>query len=173
MSITTLSLISLVVKGGFLLKYRRMRRPGRGLTCCRHAAAQEGEPVPDAIVSNAGWTCDRRRPKGGGGNLCLSCVLRRLGRTGLLVSELGFGAANVATAPEGEEALLRAFTLGINFVETGPMYRLSEYMILGRPQPPPRPGGVGARRQQDDGPLAGRRPARPGAGASSIWVYRK
>jgi predicted aldo/keto reductase-like oxidoreductase len=55
--------------------------------------------------------------------------LRRLGRTGLLVTELGFGAANVATAPEGEEALLRAFALGLNFVETGRVYRGSEYMI--------------------------------------------
>lgn len=55
--------------------------------------------------------------------------LRRLGRTGLLVSELGFGASNVATAPEGKEALLRAFALGLNFVETGRVYRGSEYMI--------------------------------------------
>jgi len=57
--------------------------------------------------------------------------LRRLGRTGLLVSELGFGASNVATAPEGTEALLRAFALGLNFVETGRVYRGSEYMIGG------------------------------------------
>jgi len=57
--------------------------------------------------------------------------MRRLGRTGLLVRELGFGAANVAAAPEGEEALLRAFALGINFVETGRVYRGSEYMIGG------------------------------------------
>lgn len=48
---------------------------------------------------------------------------RRLGRTGLLVSELGFGAASVADVPEGEETLLRAFSLGINFVETGRCYR--------------------------------------------------
>jgi len=57
--------------------------------------------------------------------------VRRLGRTGLLVRELGFGAANVAAAPEDEEALLRAFALGINFVETGRVYRGSEYMIGG------------------------------------------
>jgi predicted aldo/keto reductase-like oxidoreductase len=57
--------------------------------------------------------------------------VRRLGRTGLLVRELGFGAANVAIAPEGGEALLRAFALGVNFVETGRVYRGSEYMIGG------------------------------------------
>jgi predicted aldo/keto reductase-like oxidoreductase len=55
--------------------------------------------------------------------------VRRLGRTGLLVRELGFGGANVAIAPEGEEALLRAFALGVNFVETGRIYRGSEYTI--------------------------------------------
>jgi len=54
---------------------------------------------------------------------------RRLGRTGLLVTELGFGAASVADVPEGEETLLRAFSLGVNFVETGRCYRGSEYLI--------------------------------------------
>jgi len=54
---------------------------------------------------------------------------RRLGRTGLLVSELGFGAAHVATVDEGEEALFRAFSLGVNFVETGRLYGESEYLI--------------------------------------------
>ena len=54
---------------------------------------------------------------------------RRLGRTGLLVSEVGFGGAHVATVDEGEEALFRAFSLGINFVETGRLYGESEYLI--------------------------------------------
>ena len=54
---------------------------------------------------------------------------RRLGRAGLVVAELGFGGANVAGSPEGEEALPRAFSLGLNFVETGRMYRGSEYVI--------------------------------------------
>ena len=54
---------------------------------------------------------------------------RRLGRTGLLVSEVGFGAAHVGTADEGEEALFRAFSLGINLVETGRAYGESEYLI--------------------------------------------
>ena len=67
---------------------------------------------------------------------------RRLGRTGLLVSEIGFGAAHVATIDEGEEALFRAFSLGINFVETGRAYGESEYLIgralrrLGEDAPP-------------------------------------
>ena len=54
---------------------------------------------------------------------------RRLGRTGLLVSEVGFGAAHAGTGDEGEEALFRAFSLGINFVETGRAYEESEYLI--------------------------------------------
>ncbi len=57
--------------------------------------------------------------------------LRRLGRTGLLVGELGFGGAQVAGSAEGEEALRRAFALGVNLVETGRLYRGSEYMIGG------------------------------------------
>lgn len=54
---------------------------------------------------------------------------RRLGRTGLLVTELGFGAASVADVPEGDETLLKAFSLGVNFVETGRCYRGSEHII--------------------------------------------
>ncbi|GAG30968.1 unnamed protein product, partial [marine sediment metagenome] len=54
---------------------------------------------------------------------------RRLGRTGLLVSEIGFGAAHVADVAEAEETLFRAFSLGINFVETGRAYGESEYLI--------------------------------------------
>jgi aryl-alcohol dehydrogenase-like predicted oxidoreductase len=54
---------------------------------------------------------------------------RRMGRTGLLVTELGFGGASVADVPEGEEALLRAFSLGVNFIETGRCYRGSEHLI--------------------------------------------
>jgi aryl-alcohol dehydrogenase-like predicted oxidoreductase len=54
---------------------------------------------------------------------------RRLGRTGLLVTELGFGGASVADVPEGEETLLRALSLGVNFVETGRCYSGSEHLI--------------------------------------------
>jgi predicted aldo/keto reductase-like oxidoreductase len=48
----------------------------------------------------------------------------------------------VGTADEGEEALFRAFSLGINFVETGRLYEDSEYLIgralrrLGEGTPP-------------------------------------
>lgn len=54
---------------------------------------------------------------------------RRLGRTGLLVSEIGIGAAHVTGVAEVEETLFRAFSLGINFVETGRAYGESEYLI--------------------------------------------
>ncbi len=54
---------------------------------------------------------------------------RRLGRTGLLVSEIGFGAAHVAGVAEAEETLRSAFSLGVNFVETGRAYGESEYVI--------------------------------------------
>lgn len=54
---------------------------------------------------------------------------RQLGRTGLLVSEIGFGAAHVTGVAEAEETLFRAFSLGINFVETGRAYGESEYLI--------------------------------------------
>jgi aryl-alcohol dehydrogenase-like predicted oxidoreductase len=54
---------------------------------------------------------------------------RRLGRTGLLVSEIGFGAAHVTGVVEAEETLFRAFSLGVNFVETGRAYGESEYLI--------------------------------------------
>jgi aryl-alcohol dehydrogenase-like predicted oxidoreductase len=67
---------------------------------------------------------------------------RRLGRTDLWVSELGFGGAHVAGSPQGEEALVRAFILGVDFVETGRLYRGSEYMI-GRALRRLRDGGVG------------------------------
>jgi len=56
---------------------------------------------------------------------------RRLGRTGLLVSEVGIGGANLTADGAGEEALLTAFALGVNFVETGRIYKGSEYLIGG------------------------------------------
>ena len=72
----------------------------------------------------------------------VNMLKRRLGRTGLMVSEVGFGGAHVATVDEGEEALFRAFSLGVNFVETGRLYGESEYLIgralrrLGEGSPP-------------------------------------
>ena len=69
--------------------------------------------------------------------------MRRLGRMALLVSELGFGASNVAVAPEGEKALLRAFALGIDFVDGAGLQGQRVHDQRG-PQPAPRPGGCAA-----------------------------
>jgi len=70
-----------------------------------------------------------KRVDGDGPSRLAGLSERPLGRTGLLVSEVGFGAAHVGTVDEGEEALFRAFSLGINFVETGRLYGESEYLI--------------------------------------------
>jgi len=56
---------------------------------------------------------------------------RRLGRTGILVTEVGVGGANLTADEAGEDALLAAFALGVNFVETGRAYKGSEYLIGG------------------------------------------
>lgn len=53
---------------------------------------------------------------------------RRLGRTGLSVSEVGFGGAGIGhvwgrtTDEECERAVRRAVDLGVNFFDTSPMY---------------------------------------------------
>jgi len=68
---------------------------------------------------------------------------RRLGRTGLKVSEIGFGALEIGRAwglpvegdfavpseKEAQAALERALALGINFIDTAPAYMLSEERI--------------------------------------------
>lgn len=54
---------------------------------------------------------------------------RRLGRTGLLVGELGLGAMDTPTAPEGAETLGTALDLGIDFVDTAREYAGSEFLI--------------------------------------------
>jgi uncharacterized protein len=54
---------------------------------------------------------------------------RTLGRTGLVVGELGLGGAHLASGDFGEETLLTAFSLGIDFVETGRSYKGSEFLI--------------------------------------------
>ncbi|MCZ6680473.1 MAG: aldo/keto reductase [Candidatus Poribacteria bacterium] len=59
---------------------------------------------------------------------------RRLGRTGLEVSELGFGAWEIGgTRPEeGDEVgrlLNRALDLGVNFIDSSAAYRWSEELI--------------------------------------------
>ena len=52
---------------------------------------------------------------------------RRLGRTGLLVCELGLGAMDTPTAVEGAETLATALDLGIDFVDTAREYAGSEF----------------------------------------------
>lgn len=54
---------------------------------------------------------------------------RRLGRTNLMVTELGFGAMNIPDVMEGEETLRKALELGINFIDTARVYSGSEYLI--------------------------------------------
>ena len=54
---------------------------------------------------------------------------RRLGRTNLHVTELGFGAMDTPQVPEGKEALLSAISLGMNFIDTSRIYDGSEFLI--------------------------------------------
>ena len=54
---------------------------------------------------------------------------RRLGRTELLVSELGLGAMDTPQSPEGAATLGAALDLGIDFVDTARGYEGSEYLI--------------------------------------------
>jgi aryl-alcohol dehydrogenase-like predicted oxidoreductase len=57
---------------------------------------------------------------------------RRLGRTGLEISVLGFGAGAVGglmtrgTAVDQEKAIARALELGINYIDTAPLYGSGE-----------------------------------------------
>ena len=58
---------------------------------------------------------------------------RVLGRTGLLVSELGLGGLFVSSVggpyEQAREAVHRALELGINYVDTAPGYRDSEQVL--------------------------------------------
>ena len=54
---------------------------------------------------------------------------RRLGRTNLQVTELGFGAMDTPQVPEGKDALLSAINLGVNFIDTDRIYDGSEFLI--------------------------------------------
>jgi len=54
---------------------------------------------------------------------------RRLGRTGLLVTELGLGAMDTPGSPEGVETLRAALDAGIDFVDTAREYVGSEFLI--------------------------------------------
>ena len=54
---------------------------------------------------------------------------RRLGRTGLMVTELGLGAMDTPQSAEGADTLQTALDLGINFIDTAREYQGSEYLI--------------------------------------------
>ena len=54
---------------------------------------------------------------------------RRLGKSGLMVTELGLGAMDTSQTAEGADTLNRALDLGINFVDTAREYAGSEFMI--------------------------------------------
>ena len=54
---------------------------------------------------------------------------RRLGKTGLMVTELGLGAMDTPQSREGPETLNSALDSGINFVDTARDYAGSEYLI--------------------------------------------
>ncbi len=54
---------------------------------------------------------------------------RRLGRTNLMVTELGLGAMDTPTVKEGAETLHMALDLGINFIDTAREYQDSEYLL--------------------------------------------
>ncbi len=54
---------------------------------------------------------------------------RRLGRTGLLVAELGLGAMDTPTSAEAAETLGAALDLGIDLVDTAREYAGSEFLI--------------------------------------------
>ena len=54
---------------------------------------------------------------------------RRLGRTGLVLPELGLGAMDTPQAAEGADTLRAALDLGVRFVDTARDYQGSEYLI--------------------------------------------
>lgn len=54
---------------------------------------------------------------------------RRLGRTGLMVTELGLGAMDTPTSKEGQATLEAAADAGINFVDSAREYAGSEFLI--------------------------------------------
>jgi uncharacterized protein len=54
---------------------------------------------------------------------------RRLGRSDLMVTELGLGAMDTPTSDEGAETLRAAVDAGINFIDTAREYAGSEFLI--------------------------------------------
>ena len=54
---------------------------------------------------------------------------RRLGKTGLMVTELGLGAMDTPQVPEGAQTIEAALDSGINFIDSGREYEGSEYLL--------------------------------------------
>lgn len=54
---------------------------------------------------------------------------RRLGKTNLMVTELGLGAMDTPTSAEGEATVRAALESGVNFIDTAREYKDSEYLI--------------------------------------------
>ena len=54
---------------------------------------------------------------------------RRLGKTNLMVTELGLGAMDTPQSKEGEATVQHALDLGVNFVDIAREYEGSEYLI--------------------------------------------
>ena len=92
---------------------------------------------------------------------------RPLGKTGLSVSEIGYGAWGIggsgwigAQEDESVRALHRAIELGVNFIDTARGYGESERIVgAGRPRVPRRPAlrGDQGPAQEPDLARAGRR----------------
>ncbi|MCC7365117.1 MAG: aldo/keto reductase [Dehalococcoidia bacterium] len=59
----------------------------------------------------------------------MEIATRRLGRTGLLVPELGIGAMDTPHSDEGHETLRTALELGVTFIDTARDYAGSEFLI--------------------------------------------
>ena len=88
---------------------------------------------------------------------------RRLGRTGLEVSILGYGAGAVGglftkgAAADQERAVARAIDAGINYFDTAALYGNGEFGAQSRPR---AEGAQGRRRRRHQGPAVGRAPRR-------------
>ena len=110
----------------------------------------------------------------------MNMKMKRLGRTGLMVTENSFGALPIQRIPESEStAILRAaYEAGINFYDTANAYTDSEFklgqalgdvrrnIIIATKTAPAAPDIVYAARQRDTGRSA------PNAAARSSRVPR-
>lgn len=72
---------------------------------------------------------DSDRTAGSGRSEDAVLQVRRLGRTGLQVTELGLGAMDTPQSDEGDATLRAAIDAGINFVDTAREYEGSEFLI--------------------------------------------